>query len=159
MFKIIGSVIVLLGATMLGMKKYSDFAERKRVLENLYDGGIKIRDVLRCSCPPLHESFMSGGEFFEKAAQKIKDGSLPCDAVEESIGKYSALKPDDRKIIRRFARGLGAEDCEGQISNLELFINGIKTALSDASAELKAKGGLYVKGSILTAAAVVLLLM
>ena len=159
MFKIIGSAVVILGATILGMMKYNDFAERKRILESLYDGAVKIRDILKCCCPPLHESFAEGGEFFERASQRIREGILPSEAVSETLEKYSSLKEDDKNIIRRFARGLGAEDCDGQISNVELFINGIKGSLSDAEAELRSKGGLYVKGSILTATAVVLLLV
>ena len=144
---------------MYGMKKYSDFSERKRLLESLYDGGVKVRDALKCCCKPLHESFMEGGEFFETAAQKIREGELPERAVLGSLDRYCALKDTDKKILSRFAHGLRAQDCDGQISNLELLINAIKLSLSDATTELKSKGGLYVKGSILAAAAVVLLMI
>lgn len=102
---------------------------------------------------------MEGGEFFEVAAQKIRDGELPETAILGSLDRYSALKDSDKKILSRFARGLSAQDCDGQISNLELLISGIKLSLSDATTELQSKGGLYVKGSILAAAAVVLLMI
>lgn len=149
----------MLAATMMGMKKYQDFFERKRILQSISDGSIKIKETLRCVCLPLHESFLCGGEFFSLASEKINEGMLPESAVNESAKRYPCLREEDRRIIARFARGLDAQDCKGQISNLEVFIKDMESALLHASAELKTKGTLYVKGSILTAAAIVLLLI
>ena len=141
------------------MKRYNGFFERKRLLENILDGSEKIRETIRCTCSPLHESFMWGGEFFSLASEKIKNGNLPESAVNETADGFGFLTNEDRRIIGRFAKGLNAEDCKGQLSNLDIFIKDIKEAVSNASKELDTKGRLYVKGSILTAAAVVLLLV
>jgi len=149
----------MLAATMMGMKKYQDFFERKRFLQSILDGSIKIKETLRCVCLPLHESFMYGGDFFSLASEKINEGMLPETAVSECAKYFSCLRDEDRRNIERFARGLDARDCKGQISNLEVFIKDTENALSRATAELNTKGTLYVKGSILTAAAIVLLLI
>lgn len=143
----------------MGMGKYSNFYERRRLLQSIYDGSIKIKETIRCMCAPLHESFLWGGEFFCLASRKIGEGLLPEEAVNESAREFPSLTAEDRRLISRFAHGLGATDCKGQLSNLELFTNDMEKALAVATAELNTRGKLYVKGSILTAAAVVLLLI
>lgn len=144
---------------MYGMKKYSDFSERKRILSDIYDGAIKVSNSLRCACLPLHESFLVGGDFFENAATGIRHGKLPMQAVEESMSQYPVLKNADKLNILRFARGLDAKDCNGQLANLDIFINDTKKALAESESELNTKGRLYIKGSMLIAAAIVLLLI
>lgn len=144
---------------MFGMKKYTSLSERRKLLSDLSDGAIKMRNTLRCACLPLHETFLSGGEFFEKSAAKIRGGELPRQAVESVLGGYGGLTDEDRYCIFRFARGLDATDRDGQLSNLEIFIKDMEKALSSAETDLLTKGRLYIKGSILTAAAVVLLMI
>ena len=144
---------------MMGMRKYGNFYERKRLLQSIYDGSIKIKENIRCICAPLHESFLCGGEFFCTASRKIGEGFLPEEAVCESAREFPSLTAEDRRIISRYAKGLNAEDCKGQLSNLELFTKDMEKALASATTELNTRGKLYVKGSILTAAAVVLLLI
>lgn len=159
MFKIIGSVAVLLSATLFGMKKYSDFFERRKVLQNIHDGSVQVENALRCMCLPLHESFLSGGDFFKTAASKISGGMLPEEAVKETAHSLHVLTQEDLSIISRFAKGLCAQDCQGQLSNLGLFISSLESSIKSAGEELETRGKLYVKGSILTAAAIVLLLI
>ena len=110
-------------------------------------------------CMPLYECFLSGGEFFEKAALCIKSGELPSEAVRNTALVTQCLKKGDKDIILRFADGLCAYDCNGQIANIELLLREIDGSIEDASGELKTKGTLFVKGSILAAAAVVLILI
>lgn len=159
MFKIIGAVVVILSAGLFGMKKYNEIFERKRVLQEIYDGCMQVGNSLRCMCLPLHESFLCGGIFFESAAKKIRDGMLPCEAVKDTASSFHVLCAEDLRIIERFSQGLIAEDCTGQLSNIELFSESLKTEIKNAADELASRGKLYVKGSILTAAAVVLLLI
>lgn len=159
MFKIIGATVVILSAGLFGMKKYNEIFERKKVLQEIYDGCMQVSNSLRCMCLPLHESFLYGGSFFESAAEKIGGGMLPCEAVKDTAYSLHALTGEDLRIIERFAEGLLARDCTGQLSNIELFSESIKTEIKNAANELDSRGKLYVKGSILTAAAVVLLLI
>ena len=159
MVKLVGAAIVILGATLYGMKKYSDISMRKKFLEELFDDAAKIKNSLQCACLPLHECFLSGGEFFKTAASKIKTGELPSQAIEDSLQAYPILKIRDKECLRRFANGLGAGDCNGQIANLDIFINDVGKILKEAEDELNIKGKLYIKGSILSAAAIVLLLI
>lgn len=159
MFKIIGSMVVLLSATLLGMKKYNDFFERRKILESIRDGSMQVENSLRCMCLPLHESFIGGGEFFKSAAKKISAGMLPEEAVRETAHNIHTLNSEDLQLIERFALGLCAQDCKGQLANIRLFINELDGKIAHATNELNTRGKLYVKGSILTAAAIVLLLV
>lgn len=159
MFKIIGAVVVLLSATLFGMKRYNEIFERKKALQEIYDGSTQIKNSLRCMCLPLHESFLCGGVFFKAAAQKIDKGMLPSEAVKDTALSLHILTKEDLRIVTRFADGLSAQDCKGQLANIELFAEALKTQINSAVAELDTRGKLYVKGSILTAAAVVLLLI
>ncbi len=159
MLKLIGSALIFLCATYMGMSKYQELYKRKRVLSGVRDGGIKIRDNLRCMCMPLYEAFLSSGEFFEIAASYIRKGQLPMEAVKEACRGSRHLNERDRECIQRFAEGLGAEDCKGQLANVEMFISEMDRCVDHAQKELKTKGTLFIKGSILTAAAVVLLMI
>lgn len=159
MFKLVGASVVILASGLIGIKKYNEFYERKRNLQMIRDGAEKIKNNLRCMCMPLYECFLSGGEFFEEAAQYINEGYLPKDAVENAALSENCLKKDDKEAVLRFARGLSADDCNGQIANAQLFINELDKNISEADKELSTKGALFVKGSLLTAAAVVLILI
>ena len=159
MLKLIGSALIFLCATYMGMSKYQDMYKRKRELSGIRDGAIKIRDNLRCMCMPLYESFLSSGEFFEIAAANIRSGQLPAEAVKEACRKNRCLREVDRECIQRFAKGLCAGDCKGQLANVEIFISEMDRCVDHAQKELGTKGTLFIKGSILTAAAVVLLML
>jgi len=158
-FKLIGAAAVILSSGLIGIKKYNEFYERKRILQSIRDGAQKIKNNLSCMCMPLYECFLSGGEFFEKAALCIKRGELPSEAVRNTAFVTHCLKKEDKDIILRFADGLCAYDCNGQIANIELFLREIEDRIECASLELKTKGTLFVKGSLLAAAAVVLILI
>ena len=159
MLKLIGSALVFLCATYMGMSKYQEMYKRKRVLSGIRDGGIKIRDNLRCMCMPLYESFLSSGEFFEDAASNIQSGLLPMEAVKEACRSNRFLSKRDRECIHRFAEGLGAGDCKGQLANVEMFISEMDRCVDHSDKELCTKGTLFIKGSILAAAAVVLMML
>lgn len=157
MLKIMGSSIVLLCATYVGMNKYHELYSRKKALTDICDGSIKICNDLRCMCMPLDESFRSSGKFFARAAEIIRKGQLPSEAVRAVCAKEYALKKEDKDCIYRFADGLCADDCQGQIANTQMFIAGMKERISDAEKELNVKGKLFIKGSFLAAAAIILL--
>ena len=159
MLKIIGAAVVILSATFYGMGKYFSFFERKKALAEILDGARRISSKISVLNAPLHELFQGCGAFFEKASEGILSGTLPEEAVNSVALSEYALKKDDRRIIERFASGLCATSCEEQKSNLSVFIDELEKSLAKASAELDGKGVLCVKGSILAAAATVLLLI
>lgn len=149
----------MLSATLFGMRKYSSYFERKKTLQDILDGCRLIESRLMCLHAPLHESFMESGNFFENARKKILSGLLPEEAVKNTAYESHFLKKEDLEIIERFASGLRASSCDGQLSNLGVFKAELERVLEEAAGELNLKGKLCVKGSILTAAAIVLLLI
>lgn len=159
MFKIIGSMAVIVASGLLGISKYSELCERRRMLCAVRDGAERIRDNLRCMCMPLYECFLTGGEFFEKAALKMTAGDSPESAIKNTAVQYCCFKKKDVDCIYRFSEGLGCEDCDGQIRNVEMLISGTEKNIEEAVSEINTKGKLFVKGSFLIAAAVVLVLI
>lgn len=159
MLKIIGSAVVVLSATLFGMRKYNAFFERKKELAQILEGARKINSKLLALHAPLHEIFMDTTPFFEESAKGIVAGYLPEEAVKNTAFKTEALRGEDIIVIERFATGLCASSCEEQLSNLAVFMTEIGENLAQATTELDLKGKLCVKGSILTAAAIVLLLI
>ena len=159
MLKLMGSSIILLCSTYMGMEKYHCFHKRKRVLADIHNGSVNIRNNLRCMCMPLYECFLCAGDFFARAAENIRKGELPSVAVKNACETEHSLSKDDRDCIFRFADGLCAGDCAGQLSNIDLFISEIKRLSEKAEKELETKGKLFVKGSFLAAAAVILLMI
>ena len=108
---------------------------------------------------PLHECFGEGGSFFEKALQYIVQGDSPKEAIEKVTQKTRELKKEDREVLWRFAKGLCADDCEGQIANVENLLFQIGRKSTQAEKEIKTKGTLFIKGSLLLGGAVVLILI
>ena len=159
MFKIIGAAAVIIAAGLIGNGKYSEYCERKRILCILRDGAEKIRSNLKCMCMPLYECFLYAGEFFEKAAGIMAQGELPSSAVKTLARELHQLTKEEKDCVYRFADGLCAKNCEGQIRNTELFISELERLIEKATGELNTKGKLFVKGSLLIAAALVLILI
>lgn len=159
MFKIMGALAVIIAAGFIGGRKYSELCERKRLLCSIRVGTEKIHNNLKCMCMPLYECFLCGGEFFEKAAKNISAGELPSEAVKSVADTAISLAAEDRECVYRFAEGLSANDCDGQIRNAELFTTELEKCIEKASAELDTKGKLFLKGSMLAATALVLILI
>ena len=159
MFKIIGAVAVMIGALLFGTGKYNEIYERKRILGEILEGTRKIKNDLLSVCLPLHESFFNAGDFFKEAATEIKKGELPQQAVNNTVQKIRWLKQSDIDVIRRFSSGLSAYDKEGQLANIDLFIKELENLFNKSKTELETKGVLFVKGSVLLGAAIVLILI
>ena len=159
MFKIIGAAVVIMAAGLIGMGKYNELYERKCILAEIKAGAERILSSLKCMCMPLYECFLGGGDFFKKAAELIADGMLPSDAVKNTVLDVRCITKEERETVMRFADGLCAEDCEGQVRNAELFLSEIERYIESADAELNTKGKLFVKGSLLGATALVLILV
>lgn len=159
MFKLLGGAVIILSFGLMGMKKYTEIYERKRILQNIQSGAEKIKNNLRCMCMPLYECFLFSGEFFENAGRNMENGLMPSEAVKDTAQSYHFLNKEDKEVIERFADGLSAQDCDGQIANIELFLKETEKLIEHASKELMTKGTIFLKGSLLGGAALVLLLI
>lgn len=159
MFKLIGSAIILLASALFGASRYNRYYERKRLLCVIRDGAAQIENSLRCACPPLYDCFLCGGEFFEKAALMINQGETPEEAVKDAAMSLHSLNKNDLSLIDRFAAGLSAQDLKGQLANTAYFSSALEKNIAEAEKELNSRGKLILKGSMLTATAVVILLV
>lgn len=159
MVKLAGSVITIIAAAFLGIKKYFTLKERYNILLQIKYSALQMEGRLRCMCMPLDECFKQSEGIFSVAAHCIEKGLTPKDAVEKACSENEYLTQADKEVMMRFAKGLGAQDCDGQIANTLLLAENIGMQIDDARYDLKTKGALSIKGSILTAVAVVLLII
>lgn len=159
MVKLSGIVITIIAAAFLGIKKYFTLRERYNILSQIKHSALQMEGKLRCMCMPLDECFTESEGLFSVAARYIEKGLIPKDAVEKACSENEYLTQADKEVLMRFAKGLGAQDCDGQIANTLLLAENIGMQIDDARNDLKTKGTLSIKGSILTAVAVVLLLI
>ena len=159
MVKLTGIVITIIAAAFLGIKKYFSLRERYNTLSQIKLSAIQMEGKLRCMCMPLDECFTESEGVFSVAAQHIKKGLIPQKAIEKACGENEYLTQADKEVIMRFAKGLSAQDCDGQIANALLLAENIQMQIDDARYNLKTKGALSIKGSILGGAAIVLLLI
>ena len=159
MLKLMGAAAVILAAGILGIKKYNELCERKRILQAIRDGAQIMHSNIECMCMPLDECFLGGGEFFLRGAELMREGNLPCDAVKKAAEGIVFLSEEDRACICRFAEGLCAQNSHGQIRNLKLFESELERCIASASKDIETKGKLFVKGSFLGGTAVALFLL
>ena len=158
MLKLMGAAAVILAAGSLGIRKYNELCERRRILVAIRSGAQSIYNNIECMCMPLDECFLTGGELFSDSAEFMRKGALPCDAVKNAADRMRVLTKEDKACIHRFAEGLCAQNSHGQIRNLKLFQSELERCIESSSKEIETKGKLFVKGSFLGGAAVALLL-
>ena len=84
---------------------------------------------------------------------------LPPDVVKKITDDTLCFCEEDRILLYRFSDGLYSEDCNGQIRNTEIFLSEIQKNNENACRALETKGKLFIKGSLLIAGAVVLVLI
>ena len=156
MLKIMGAVILFLASVMIGAQKYSELCERRHLLSGAMSGIKSIEGRIKCCYAPLDECFRQAGGIFYEASQYMDKGVTPGEAVLEA-SKKRALTERDREAFALFANGLNAADREGQLSNAHLFEAQLVSRIAEAEEDIKTKGSLALKGSMLIGGAALIL--
>ena len=159
MFKIAGIFIVMTAASIMGLKKRSTLYMRLKLLRETQSAVCAAEAKLRCMRIPLDECFDSCGSVFTEASLNIRNGMLPSEAIKNAVDSESFFNENDRDVLYEFSNGLSADDCEGQISNFRLLSERLKPLIKNASDEAAKKGRLVLEGSILAAAAIILIIL
>lgn len=158
MLKIIGGVMLFLASVMIGAEKYSVLCERRHILSCAISGIKSVEGMIKCCYAPLDECFRQAGGIFYEASQYIEMGVTPAEAMIEASKKPS-LTELDREAFAAFANGLNAADRDGQLSNAHLLETQLVSRIAEAENDIKTKGTLALKGSVLIGGAVVILLI
>lgn len=172
LFKVIGSIIVILSCSFIGVILSRDCIRRPAQLRELQGILQMFENQISYLCDVIAEAFEKisrvGGTqtsiFFSRAVEILKENKTISaaeaweQAVEQCIRK-TALNREDREILSSFGRLLGSTDMEGQIGNIRLTIGQLKLQEEKAEESRKKNESMYRSLGILGGLAVVTLLL
>jgi stage III sporulation protein AB len=135
MLKILGSIIIIAGATVIGFTYSSIFLQRVKQLRDMQYALNMMETEIAYTATPLIEVLFSVGEKSSNIIKKIFVGmaetlrSKKKNSVYEAfIDTYTQLKGDiylDKEeigVISAFMQSLGGSDIEGQKKNINITI-------------------------------------
>lgn len=170
-FKLLGSIIVLLSSGFLGYILSTDCRKRPQQLRELqallqmFENRISyLSDTITEAFDRIYKSSNSGvGIFFTSASEQLKsdrskDASSAWEAAVRENIKKTALNSEDEEILISFGKILGRSDLEGQIKNILLTINQINMQEDKAEQSRSKNEGMYKSLGILGGIAVVIVL-
>jgi stage III sporulation protein AB len=171
LFKIAGSIIVILSCSFLGYILSRDCSKRPQQLRELQGLLQMFENQITYLSDVLAEVFDRIGRvgsetciFFRKAAELLKEGSATnaYAAWEQSVGsciRMTALNREDEEILLAFGRSLGNTDIEGQIKNIRLTLTQLGIQEKKAEESRKKNESMYRNLGILGGLAVVIILL
>jgi len=133
LFKVTGSIIVILSCTFLGFVLSSDVRKRPQQLRELQSMLQMFENQISYLSDVITEAFericrvssSETGIFFRSTIDILnEEKSISASeawqrAVTENIGK-TALTKEDAEVLLDFGKMLGSSDLEGQIKNIRL---------------------------------------
>lgn len=150
MLKAAGAVMVMLASFLIGYMKRRELAAKAEELNRLKWEAGRIRAKINGCCLSLEDCF-ADSEIFGFAAEKIRNGIPAAEAVAQCKIKASGLE--------LFAQGLEAETVEGQLNNIDTFIESLENDIAVAREELSKKGRMCVGLGILSGGAICIMLL
>lgn len=172
LFKIIGSLIVILSSTFLGFTLANECKNRPVQLRELQGLLQMFENQISYLSDVIAEAFerisrVRGSNicvFFSRTVELLKeDTALNAPqawekAVNENIKKTS-LNPEDKEILLAFGKMLGSSELEGQIKNIRLTMTQLKLQEEKAEACRVKNEKMYRSLGILGGIAVVIVLL
>ncbi len=148
-FKILCGIIVICGCGYGGFLYSEKLKTRVYTLEELCDGLSLLEFNVRYMSYPLCRAFECSahnrnsavGEVFKRSALLMKNdmgitaGEAFLCAVNENFKDLNISK-DEAEILKSFAKTLGQNDAEGEISNIKTAKLRLSSALEDARTEI-----------------------
>jgi len=171
LFKIIGSIIVILSCSFLGYILARDCTKRPQQLRELQGLLQMLENQMTYLSDVLVEAFERisrvGGEtgvFFKTAADILKNKSAEnaCFAWEQAVNRcirMTALNREDEQILLSFGKSLGNTDLEGQIKNIRLTLGQLAIQEKKAEEDRKKNENMYRSLGLIGGAAIVIVLL
>ncbi|MGN1097697.1 MAG: stage III sporulation protein AB [Clostridia bacterium] len=150
MLKAAGVVFVMAASFAIGYIKRGELARRLSELNRLKWELGRIRAKIQGCGLSLEDCFRESG-IFCSAAEKIKNGVPAGEAVMDCGPRAEGLA--------LFAAGLEAETVEGQLRNIDIFLESLESDIAAAREELDKKGRMCIGLGILSGAAVCIMLI
>jgi len=172
LFKIAGSVIVILSCSFIGVILSRDCVRRPAQLRELQGILQMFENQISYLCNVITEAFekiaMVGGSevciFFTGTVEILREEKTITAsqawerAVTQCIRK-TALNKEDMEILLAFGKLLGNTDVEGQIGNIRLTLEQLKLQEKKAEESRKKNESMYRSLGILGGLAVVTVLL
>lgn len=172
LFKIAGSIIVILSCTFLGLVLSTDCKRRPRQLRELQSMLQMFENQISFLSDVIVEAFdritkVGCSEtciFFSKTIEILKEErSISASqaweqAVKENIKKTS-LNREDEEVLLGFGKILGSSDLEGQIKNIRLTLGQLKLQEEKSEDSRSKNENMYRSLGILGGIAVVIVLL
>ncbi len=171
LFKIAGSIIVIMSCSFLGYILSRDCSKRPQQLRELqsllqmFENQISyLSDVLAEAFERISRVGGETGVFFKTASELLKEGSATnaCEAWKQAVGqciKMTTLNKEDEEILLSFGRSLGSTDLDGQIKNIRLTLGQLDLQEKKAEESRKKNESMYRSLGIIGGIAVVIVLM
>lgn len=172
LFKIAGSVIVLLSCSFIGFVLSNDLKKRPRQLRELQGLLQMFENQIAYLSDVIVEAFERISRvgrcetciFFSRTAGILReDGSCGAPAawekaVRECI-RLTSLNKEDEEILSAFGKSLGNTDLEGQIKNIRLTLSQLKVQEEKAEEYRNRNERMYKSLGLLGGATIVILLL
>jgi stage III sporulation protein AB len=172
LFKITGSLIVILSCTFLGFVLSADCRKRPQQLRDLQSMLQMFENQISYLSDVITEAFMRIGKvcrsetgiFFTGTVEILNEGRniSACMAWEQAVRqniKKTALNKEDEEILFTFGKMLGCTDLEGQIKNIRLALDQLKHQEVKAEVSRNRNEKMYRSLGVLGGIAVVIVLM
>jgi stage III sporulation protein AB len=172
LFKITGSIIVILSCSFLGLILSADCSKRPRQLRELqsllqmFENQITyLSDIITEAFERIGRVGKNGtGIFFGRTVEILKQGNAvnASEAWEMAVRqciRTTALNREDEEILLSFGKMLGNTDTEGQIKNIRLTLEQLALQEDKAEESRKKNGNMYRNLGMLGGIAVVIVLL
>lgn len=151
-FKIAGVIFLCIGGAMLGAVKALSLSERVCLLSGLYEAIGVFENEIEFKTAPVYDAFKSAAArdksgVFAKARENIFEKGV-CEAFEEAV-LSKKMPPQEREVLLSFAKGLSADDKDGQSKNAALAAKRIDEILKSATLRREKLFSLYCSMGIL----------
>jgi stage III sporulation protein AB len=171
MMKLIGAVLVLFAATILGFYKASLYAQRSKQIRHLIQALQRLETEIVFGLTPLEEAFLRLGnqlpkpiaDFFSHAGLTLRQASgQPASEIwrqtVEQHWKWTAMKNGEKDILLGLASTLGRTDRDDQVKHLRLAVSQLQAEEFQAQDEQRRYESMWKSLGVLMGALVVILM-
>lgn len=171
LIKIIGAILVIGGATAVGLSVRAKFARRVRILQNIVTALDMMHSEISCMCTPMDELFekLCGAVqsplsmFFQDCRDThAKRPDLPITMIWSRAvrdAEYLELLPQETQVLLDVGNAIGRYEAEEELRVLAHARRSMEAYLKTAAETRTRLGKLYGSLSLMSGIAVVIMLI
>lgn len=164
-FKIIGSILVVLSTAVAGVQINTEMKKSVRLTEGFIKGLSFLKDEMGFSLEYLEESLRKSAPFSGKAsdfflitADNLRNGYVLCEAWEMQLNEMKDLHSTAKQQLIELGEILGKTDAETQKKRIESCIQSLEAVCAEQKELQQTKGVLYQKCGVVAGVLIIILL-